>query len=119
MPSFITRPKRRPNRPKGLNSFPRPMQREIPVSIVSVTAAGDDVTIVFNQIVNLNGIPQYLKNGSIAPIAAELTAPNTLVLTYPTPVGPPVPATSIAVPGEEPGIRSATGGYVTPTTVDV
>ena len=81
-----------------------------------VTAGGSDVTIVFNQPVSLKGIPQFLKNGSIAPTAANMSSPTTLVLTYPA-LGPV--AASVAIPPEEPAIRSVTGGFVTPTTVTV
>ena len=119
MPSPITPTKRGNRRSRQLSGQVRPMQRQIPVQVVDVTAAGDDLTIEFNQPVAMKGIPQFLKNGTIAPIAANMTSPTVLVLTYPTPVGPPVPATNFLVPAEDPAIRSVTGGFVTPTTVDV
>lgn len=96
----------------GLKNVARPT----PIGIVSTTQAGDDVTIVFNQPVSLNGIPQFLKNGTIPPTAASLSAPNTLVLTYPT-AGPI--ATNVAIPAEEPAVRNSSGGFVSPTTVTV
>jgi hypothetical protein len=114
MPSAIT-VHRKNRRPRTLSGEKRPMQREVPVGIVSVTPSGNDVTILFNQTVNLTGIPQYLKNGTIAPTAANQTAPNTVVLSYPA--GPE--ATDINIPAEDPAIRNSSGGYVAPTSFPV
>lgn len=115
MPSPIS--KNKPNRrPRSLTGETRPMQMQIPVGIVSVTPAGNTMTIVFNQTVKLTGVPQYAKTGNVLPTAASMTAPNTLVLTYP---GGGPEATDIAIPSEEPAIRSASGGYVTPSTFPV
>jgi hypothetical protein len=92
------------------------MQREVPIEIVSVTANGADVTIVFNQAVTLKGIPQFLKNGTIAPTGASLTNPTTLLMNYPA-LSPA--ATSVKVAAEDTAVRNVAGGYVTPITVDV
>jgi hypothetical protein len=104
--------KRRLNRrDAGLKSVVKPT----PIGIVSATAAVGSITIVFNQPVSLNGIPKYPDNNGAMPTAASLTNPTTLVLTYG--LGPE--ATGITVPAEEPAIRNASGGFVSPTSVDV
>ena len=115
MPSAITRPNKN-RRSRRLSGQQRPMQREIPVEIENVTAAAQTVTIEFNQVVTLKGVPQYRNQAGNLPTAATLTSPTTLELTYP--VLSPV-ATAITVPGEDAAIRNASGGYVTPVTVDV
>src|SRR4051812_5208217 len=105
MASAISNPKKN-RRPARLAGQQRPQMRPIPVEIESVTEDGNDVTIVFNQSVSLTGIPQFLKNGTIAPISASMSAPNTLVLSYPG-AGPV--ATDLSIPGDDPAIRSASG----------
>ena len=114
MPSAITRAKKN-RRSRRLSGQQRPMQREIAVEIESATAATNVVTIIFDQPVSLNGIPQYPNNNGALPTAATLTNPLTLELTYPA--GPE--ATGITVPSEDPAIRNSSGGYVTPVSVDV
>ena len=116
MPSPITPTKRGNRRSRQLSGQARPMQRQIPVEIVNVTSAGSEVTLEFNQPVAMKGIPQFLKNGTIPPTAANMSSPTTLVLTYPA-LGPV--AANVGIPPEEPAIRSVTGGFVTPTTVEV
>ena len=47
--------------------------------------------------------------------AASLTAPNTILLTYPA----GAEATDISISAEDPAIRNSTGGFVTPTSLAV
>jgi hypothetical protein len=106
--------KSRPNRrPRTLSGEKRPMQFQIPIDIVSAEWDDTELTIVFNQTVRLSGIPQYAGTGGLMPTAATMTAPNTLVLTYPD-AGKGAP--SVTIPSEEPAIRNTSGGYVTPSS---
>lgn len=114
MPSAIA--KRGPNRrPRSIGGEKRPLQKPPSIGIVNVSTDENDIIIVFDQYVRLSGIPQYLKNGTIAPTAATMSAPNTLTLTYPA--GPE--ASEITIPAEEPSIRNSSGGFVVPTTFPV
>ncbi len=105
--------KRGPNRKKNVQAN-RP-QPTCAISATSVTPAGDDVSIEFDQPVSLNGIPKYTTNiQSAIPIAAELTSPTTLKLTFNEDVSL---AVSVNIPYEEPGVRNGSGGFVTPKSI--
>jgi hypothetical protein len=114
MPSPITKPNKNV-RSRRLSGTARPMQTEVPIGIMSATTSGSDVILVFNQFVSLKGIPQYPNSNGAMPAAASMANPTTLVLTYP--VGPA--ATGITIPGADPSIRNASGGYVSPTAFPV
>ena len=90
-----------------------PVQKT-PVRIVSATAAASVLTVVFDQPVILKGIPAYAVD-VVGPtrVSAALTAPNTLAITFSAAVAA---ATEITIPFEDPGIRSAVGGFVADST---
>ena len=87
------------------------LPRRTPITITN-TSPGDTTVITFDQAVSLVGIPQWLNNSGHVPTAAELSAPDELTLTYPT----PDTTTSIVVPFEDPAVRNGAGGYVSPGT---
>src|SRR5688572_26739447 len=93
----------------------RNIARATPIAITSATATGTLVTLVFNQFVSLKGIPQYPNNNGALPVSATMLNPTTLQLAYG--LGPE--ATGINVPAEDPAIRNSSGGFVSPTSVDV
>src|SRR4051794_20316794 len=96
----------------------RPSQKT-PVRIVSATAAASVLTVVFDQPVILKRgvVPQYTTDiaGAHA-TSAVLTSPTTLALTFSAAVAT---ATEMNIPFEDPGIRSAVGGFVADTTFPV
>lgn len=86
-----------------------------PIAVISITPAGVNVSIEFDQSVSLNGVPQYTTNIAGAnPVSAAMTAPTILQLTFDADVSL---ATLVNVPYEEPGVRNSSGGFVTPTSV--
>lgn len=85
--------------------------KQTPITITNTTP-GDTTVVTFDQVVILNGIPQWPNNSSHMPEAAEMTAPDELTLTYPA----ADTTTTITVPFEEPAVRNGGGGYVTPGT---
>jgi hypothetical protein len=116
MPGTIRRTiKHRANRKKKQRAN-RP-QPTSPIGIVSATPALEVMTIVFDQPVMLNGVPQYTTDvGGASPVSAALTNPTTLALTFDADVAL---ATVVNIPHEEPAVRNASGGFVTPRTFPV
>src|SRR5688572_17119394 len=91
--------------------------RRTPVRIVSASAATTVVTITFDQPVVLKGVPQYTTDlAGPTPVSAALTSPTTLALTFSAAVAT---ATEVRIPFEDPGIRSAVGGFVADTSFPV
>jgi len=97
-------------RPRGRA---KPTQRT-PVRIVSATAATTVLTIVFDQPVILKGIPAYGVD-VVGPtrVSAALTSPTTLAITFSATIAT---ANLVTIPFEDPGIRSAVGGFVADST---
>lgn len=112
----LTKRKRYPNtvarrKMAGSQSAANMITRRTPIVIEDCTP-GDTTVVTFDQAVILQGIPQWPNNSGHMPEAAELTAPNELTLTYPT----PDTTTEIIVPFESPAVRNGAGGYVLPGT---
>ena len=105
--------KNTPSRSKNVQAN-RP-QPTAAIAVTSITPAGTDVSIEFDQPVSLNGVPQYTTDvaGAI-PVSAALTTPTTLQLTFDADVSL---ATLVNVPYEEPGVRNSSGGFVTPMSI--
>jgi hypothetical protein len=81
-----------------------------PVRIVSAAKAASVLTITFDQPVILKGVPEYTVTGaSVTALSAVLTSATTLALTF---SGAVTAATVVNIPFEDPGIRSAVGGFV-------
>ena len=94
----------------------KPVQKT-PVRIVSVTVATTVLTVVFDQPVILKGIPAYdVDVAGPTRVSAALTSPTTLTLTYSATIAT---ATEVTIPFEDPGIRSAVGGFVSDSTFPV
>ena len=80
-----------------------------PIAVASVTKTGSTATIVFNQVVSLNGTPEYTTNLSgVTAISAVLTSPTTVAVTFSAAI---TTATSLVIPFEDPAIRNASGGF--------
>lgn len=110
--SAITRTsKRRAVRRRNGTNRPIPAT---PIGIATVTKAGSVMTIAFNQPVSLKGVPQFTTNIAGAnPLSAALTNPTTVALTFSAAIAT---ATALNIPNEEPAIRNASGGFVSPST---
>lgn len=113
--------KSRPNRhSRRANNAANKPQPTVAIRVLSVAPAGpmsDTLIIGFDGAVTLKGVPQYTTNiVGITPLSAVLSAPDTLELTFSADVSA---ATTLNVPPEEPAIRNASGGYVTPVGVAV
>lgn len=119
MPSAITkaRPNRRNRRRNNVVNRPQPTVG-ITISSITSPAPGSAVlNITFAQPVSLNGIPQYSTDvAGAVPIAATMTGPTTLQLTFDQDVSL---ATVLNVPYEEPAVRNPSGGFVTPASFTI
>ena len=97
MPSSIKKAARHTSS-RRKNNVNRPVPT-VPIGIVSVTKATTVMTIVFNQPVSLKGIPQYTTNlAGVTPVAAALTGPATLSLTFSASVAT---TTTLNIPAED------------------
>ena len=96
----------------------RPTQKT-PVRIASATAVGTVLTITFDQPVILKRatVPQYATDvAGATPVSAVMTSPTTVAITFSAAIAA---ATEVTIPYEDPGIRSAVGGFVADTTFPV
>ena len=91
--------------------------QQTPVRVLSVSAAASVLTVVFDQPVILKGVPQYTTDiAGATPVSAEQTNATTLELTFSAAIAT---ATSVTIPFQDPGIRSAVGGFVADSTFPV
>ena len=116
MPGIMRRTiKHRANRKKNIEA--NQPQPTTPIGIVSATPGLSLLTIVFDQPVQLKGIPQYTTSvAGAVPVSAELTSPTTLAVTFDADISL---ATAVNVPYEEPAVRNSSGGFVAPSSVAV
>ena len=106
---MLTREKRSQERVK-----PR---KATPVRIVSASAAASVLTVVFDQPVILEGVPQYSTDvPGATPLSAVMTNSTTLTVTFSAAIAA---ATTMTIPFEDPGIRSAVGGFVADSSFPV
>ena len=90
-------------------------QKTNPIRIDSVSFAGLVATVVFDQPVALNGVPQYATDiAGVTPVSAALTSPTTVAITYSATVAT---AGRLDVPYEEPAVRNSSGGFVSTSQV--
>ena len=88
-----------------------------PIKVTGATAAGSVVTITFDQVVWLNGVPAYTTDVAGADaVSAALTAPNVVAVTFDAAVAA---AAELRIPYEEPSVRNASGGFVSTSTFPV
>ena len=116
MPSSISRVQKN-TRSRRLSGQQRPMQRAIPIGIVSATKATTVMTIVFDQAVSLKGVPKYTTDlAGVTAVSAAMTSPTTLAVTFSATVAT---ATELNIPFEDPAVRNASGGYANAGTFPV
>lgn len=114
MPGVIGRRARRTSKKTSNKEANKPQPRT-PITISSIAKAGSVATLVFNQPVSLKGTPAMTTNlPGITATSAALTAPNTVTVTF---SGAIATATTLNVPFEDPAIRNASGGFVTPASM--
>jgi hypothetical protein len=87
----------------------------LPLNIVDIFSGGDAVTlrIAFDQQIILSSIPHFQSQPDNYPIDAHAFDETHVDLVYPSP-----PEFKVFVPFQDPGIRNASAGYVTPGTFD-
>ena len=116
MPSSISRAQKNV-RSRRLSGTQRPMQRAIPIGIVSATKATTVMTIVFDQAVSLKGVPKYTTDlAGVTAVSAAMTSPTTLAVTFSATVAT---ATELNIPFEDTAVRNASGGYANAGTLPV
>jgi hypothetical protein len=108
MPLSVRNTKHRASRRK--NSAVNKPQPTTPIEVTSVTAVGNTLTVAFNQMVSLKGVPQYAVDvANATPVSASMTMMNTVAIVYNVAIAA---ANEVTVPYEEPAIRNASGGFV-------
>ena len=93
---------------------PQPTAR---IGVASVTVNAAVVTVEFDQVVAVNGVPNYTTDvaGATAESVTQ-TSPTTIEITFSATVAA---ATELNIPYEEPAVRNSSGGFVTPSTFPV
>ena len=91
--------------------------QKTPVGISSVAVNTTVLSVTFDQAVILKGVPQYTTDiAGATPASATMSSPTTLELTFSATIAA---ATEVKIPFEDPGIRSAVGGFVADSTFPV
>ena len=91
----------------------RTNRKPTPIRIVSAVNATDQLTVTFDQPVQLRGTPQWTTDlPSVVVTSASLTSPTTVVMAFSDDLGT---ATTVTIPYEDESIRNAFGGYVADT----
>jgi hypothetical protein len=114
MPSTIKKPVRSSRRSNNTVNNPQPTT---PIQVTGATAVGSVLTLTYDQVVALNGVPKYTTDvaGATATSAA-LTSPTTVAITFSAAIAA---ATEVSIPYEEPAVRNASGGFVSTSTFPV
>ena len=92
-------------------------QPTAPIKITAATKGTTELTVTFDQVVMLDGVPQLVTD--VAAVTAESavqTSPTTIVVTFSASIAA---ATEVQIPYEEPAIRNASGGFVSTSTFPV
>jgi hypothetical protein len=89
--------------------------RTTPILITGGVTAGSVLTVTFDQVVSLSGVPQYAVDVmGVTPVSATLTSPTQVAITYSATI---MSATTVTIPYEEPAVRNASGGFVATSLV--
>jgi hypothetical protein len=115
MPNVLQKQKKRAN--KIGKTTVNNSAKTSPIKVASADAATTVVTVTFDQVVFLKGVPQYTTDVAGAdPISAVMTGPTTIAITYSATVAA---ATALNIPYEEPAVRNSSGGFVSTSTFPV
>ena len=115
MPGSLLKAARRTRRRS--NSLVNNPQPTTPIKVTAATKGTTDLTVTFDQVVMLDGVPQLVTD--VAAVTAESavqTSPTTIVVTFSASIAT---ATEVQIPYEEPAIRNASGGFVSTSTFPV
>ena len=114
MPSTIKKPVRSSRRSNNTVNNPQPTT---PIKVTAATAVSAVLTLTFDGVVSLNGVPKYTTDVAGADaISAVLTSPTTVAITFDAAVAA---ATEVRIPYEEPAVRNGSGGFVSTSTFPV
>lgn len=110
--NILSRGRNRRNIPASARKSPAAIIASDPV--ISTTK----ITLTLSLPAMLSGIPQFLTagvNGAL-PVSAQLTAPNTLELTY---AATQAASTTLTIPENDPALRTYLGGFVAAQVFDL
>jgi len=115
MPNVLQKQKKRAN--KIGKTTVNNSAKTSPIKVVSANAATTIVTVTFDQVVFLKGVPNYSTDvlGADA-VSAVMTGPTTIAITFDSSVAA---ATELNIPYEEPAVRNSSGGFVSTSTFPV
>jgi hypothetical protein len=85
------------------------LTRRTPITVVSVVISGNDAVFTFDQDVILKGSPGYTSANSKTVTGADKTGIAEVTVHYDS-----APTAPFTVPFEDPAVRNAAAGYVTP-----
>ena len=108
MPNVLNR--KRAHRPRKLG---RPTVNVppmvAPITVTNMVVSTNKLTVTFDQVVGLEGVPQYMTELAPTPVSATKTGPTTVEITYSATIAA---ALAVIVPFEDPAVRNASGGFV-------
>lgn len=84
-----------------------------PILITLAERAGVALTLVFDQPVTLVGTPAYTC-GAATVVSAEMDGDSAVMFTF---SGALAAGTPVVIPFQDPAIRNASGGFVTPNQI--
>lgn len=84
--------------------------KRTPITLLDAAVSTPTVVLTLDQVVIVNGVPQYPNDNGDMPDTASMTGPEEVTLHYPS------ATVSLTVPFEDPAIRNGVGGYVLPGT---
>jgi hypothetical protein len=109
--------KRRNVRKLHRNSVVNNPQPTTPILVTGASVLGSVLTMTFDQMIALDGVPQYTTDvvGATA-LSAVMVGTNTVAITFSATVAT---ATEVRIPYEEPAVRNGSGGFVSTSTFPV
>ena len=88
-----------------------------PVFIVSATVSTTTLTLTFDQVINVQGLPAYTTDVAGATVLSMTQpAPHQVAIVFSADI---TAATALNLPFRDPAIRGASGGYVTSNTFPI
>jgi hypothetical protein len=99
---------------KRTNSWVNNPQPTTPIKVTAASKTGSVLTVTFDQVVALAGVPAYTTSvAGVTAASAEQTGPTTIEVTFSASIAA---ATALNIPYEEPAVRNSSGGFVSTST---
>lgn len=111
--SVTSKGSKRPNPTRYRNSSGRGTHQAgntfVDANITAASVLTTVLSLTFDQVISLDGTPEFLTDIAETPVSAVLTSPNSVDITF---SGDLTGAAVVIVPRNDPAIRTNTGGWV-------